>query len=83
MEINLRAPHAIDAQFPRREADDMTVIMSILNMKGAWSFESPAPIEVTTATRFTSYFFIAAMTVAVPAYVSRRRRRGDARTHRL
>ena len=46
--------------------DDMTVIMSILNMKGAWSFESPAPIEVTTATRFTSYFFMAAITVAVP-----------------
>ena len=38
----------------------MTVIMSILNMKGAWSLESPAPIEVTTATRLTSYFFIAA-----------------------
>ena len=45
----------------------MTVIMSILNMKGAWSLESPAPIEVTTATRFTSYFFMAAMTVAVPS----------------
>ena len=45
----------------------MTVIMSILNMKGAWSFESPAPIEVTTATRLTSYFFMAAMTVAVPS----------------
>jgi hypothetical protein len=46
--------------------------MSILNMKGAWSLESPAPMDVTTATRLTSYFFIAAMTVAVPAYFERR-----------
>ena len=53
------------------ETDDITVIMSILNMKGAWSFESPAPMEVTTATRFTSYFFIAAITVAVPVYFER------------
>ena len=59
MEINFRAPRhrrAISTQ----EADDMTVIMSILNMKGAWSLESPAPMEVTTATRLTSYFFMAA-----------------------
>ena len=58
----------------------MTVIMSILNMKGAWSLESPAPIEVTTATRFTSYFFMAAMTVAVPVCFERRWRRGGTRT---
>mmetsp|Transcript_1829 Transcript_1829/g.5513 ORF Transcript_1829/g.5513 Transcript_1829/m.5513 type:complete len:319 (+) Transcript_1829:185-1141(+) len=45
----------------------ITVIMSILNTKGAWSLESPAPIDVTTAMRFTSYFFIAAMTAAVPS----------------
>jgi hypothetical protein len=58
--------------FLSAKIDDMTVIISILNMKGAWSFESPAPIEVTTATRLTSYFFMAAMTVAVPASTERR-----------
>ena len=62
----MRRDNLIYALFSTVNMLDMTVIMSILNMKGAWSFESPAPIEVTTATRFTSYFFMAAITVAVP-----------------
>ena len=37
-------------------------------------------MDVTTATRLTSYFFIAAMTVAVPACFERRWRRGETRT---
>ncbi len=56
----MRRDNLIYALFSTVNMLDMTVIMSILNMKGAWSLESPAPIEVTTATRLTSYFFIAA-----------------------
>mmetsp|Transcript_5444 Transcript_5444/g.17272 ORF Transcript_5444/g.17272 Transcript_5444/m.17272 type:complete len:248 (-) Transcript_5444:21-764(-) len=47
--------------------DDMTVFMRILKKKGAWSFESPAPMDVTTATRLTSYFFMASMMMAEPS----------------
>mmetsp|Transcript_25604 Transcript_25604/g.83952 ORF Transcript_25604/g.83952 Transcript_25604/m.83952 type:complete len:242 (+) Transcript_25604:168-893(+) len=47
--------------------DDMTVFMRILKKKGAWSLESPAPMDVTTATRLTSYFFMASMMMAEPS----------------
>eukprot|EP00982_Pelagococcus_subviridis_P004494 29202-Pelagococcus_subviridis.AAC.1 len=39
--------------------DRITVDMRILNTNGAWSALSPAPMDVTTATRFTSFCFIA------------------------
>mmetsp|Transcript_8059 Transcript_8059/g.20614 ORF Transcript_8059/g.20614 Transcript_8059/m.20614 type:complete len:240 (+) Transcript_8059:513-1232(+) len=45
----------------------MTVYISILKKKGAWFSLSPAPIEVTTDTRFTPYFFIALMMHAEPS----------------
>mmetsp|Transcript_10752 Transcript_10752/g.19857 ORF Transcript_10752/g.19857 Transcript_10752/m.19857 type:complete len:243 (+) Transcript_10752:763-1491(+) len=45
----------------------MTVIMSILKAKGAWSLESPAPILVTTAMRLMLFSFMAAMMLFVPS----------------
>ena len=44
---------------------DITVAISILNMKGAWSLESPAPIEVATGTRLTLLDFMAERIVRV------------------
>lgn len=43
----------------------ITVAINILNMKGAWSLESPAPIEVMTETRLTLLDFIAERIVRV------------------
>ena len=78
-----RAPAVGPQRIPRRAADCPAVhvsgqavakVLRHLNsvvrsqtQHRTWSLESPAPIEVTTATLFTSYFFIAAITVAVPA----------------
>mmetsp|Transcript_28599 Transcript_28599/g.57800 ORF Transcript_28599/g.57800 Transcript_28599/m.57800 type:complete len:211 (-) Transcript_28599:111-743(-) len=45
----------------------ITVIMRILNAKGAWSLESPAPIDVTIAMRFTPLSFMAAIMLFVPS----------------
>mmetsp|Transcript_20806 Transcript_20806/g.45605 ORF Transcript_20806/g.45605 Transcript_20806/m.45605 type:complete len:215 (-) Transcript_20806:293-937(-) len=45
----------------------MTVIISSLKTNGAWPAESPAPMEVTTATRFTPFSFIAAITFVDPS----------------
>ena len=38
-----------------------------LNTNGAWSAESPAPMEVTTATRLHPAVFIALMTLRDPS----------------
>mmetsp|Transcript_6665 Transcript_6665/g.21049 ORF Transcript_6665/g.21049 Transcript_6665/m.21049 type:complete len:258 (-) Transcript_6665:108-881(-) len=47
--------------------DFITVIISTLNMNGACPSESPAPMDVTTATRFSPRAFISEMMAAVPS----------------
>mmetsp|Transcript_265 Transcript_265/g.578 ORF Transcript_265/g.578 Transcript_265/m.578 type:complete len:264 (-) Transcript_265:16-807(-) len=53
--------------FLSAKMERMTVFIKILNTNGACFSLSPAPIEVTTAIRFTPYFFIALITQVVPS----------------
>mmetsp|Transcript_41501 Transcript_41501/g.102268 ORF Transcript_41501/g.102268 Transcript_41501/m.102268 type:complete len:320 (-) Transcript_41501:157-1116(-) len=46
----------------------ITVLIRILNMNGAWSAESPAPMEVTTDTRVTPAAFMPLITFSVPSF---------------